>query len=89
MDITVVSPTALGGYPLSAMKAKGRLAAAERDKTNKEAASCARMGWSHHPTAYPTCGAQGPGASAFMAEILRQATADLEGWPKISIILEI
>ena len=89
LDITVVSPTALGEYPLSALKAKGRLAAAERDKTNKEAASCARMGWSHHPAAYSTWGAQGPGASAFMAEILRQATADLEGWPKIRRIMEI
>ncbi len=41
------------------------------------------------PAAYSTWGAQGPGAWAFMAEILRQATADLEVWPKICRIMVI
>ena len=85
----MVSPTALGEYPLSAAKAQGRLAAAERDKTAKEAESGTRMGWVHHPAAHSTLGGQGPAASAFMSEILRQATTDLEGWPKIRRIMEI
>ena len=89
LDITIMSPTALGEYPLCPTKAKRMLAAAETAKTAKEAESCSRMGWSHHPAAYSTWGGQGPAATAFMAEILRRATGDLEGWPKIKRIMEI
>ncbi len=89
LDVTVVSPTTLGDWPLSLEAAKGRLRAAETAKTVKEAESCARMGWGHHPAAYSTWGGQGPGAQSFMVEVLKQATADLEGWPKIRRILEI
>ena len=89
LDFTVVSPTALGENTLPEAKALGRLAAAERDKTAKESASYPRMGWAHHPAAYSTWGGQGPAAAAFVSEIPCQATADLEGWPKIRRIIEI
>ena len=79
LDITIVSPTALGEYPLCPTKARRLLAQAETAKTAKEAESCARMGWCHHPAAYSTWGGQGPAASAFMAEVLHRATADLGG----------
>ena len=46
------------------------------------------MDWAHHPAAYSPWGGQGSAAKGLLHEVLKRATADQQGWPKIQRILE-
>ena len=89
VDVIIVSPTSLDDYPLSIQKARRKLKDAESSKKASQLATCEAQGWGHHPAAYSPWGGQGPSAKAFMEEVMRRATADLEGWPKMKKIMEL
>ena len=89
VDLTVTHPLGLDAHPVSLERAKKHLAAAESAKQTKEAASCALMGWGHHPAAYSPWGGEGPAARALLFEVTKRATADLQGWPRTQRMLEI
>ena len=84
VDITITSPTALDALPFCLHRARRHLNDAERDKRNKHLSQCEAMGWGHHPAAYsPWGGGQGTAAKSLLFEVLKRATSDQQGWPKV------
>ena len=88
VDFRVSSPLTLDCYPLSLHKAKRHLHVAEGEKIAENEPRCSAVGWGCHAVAYSPWGGQGPGAKALLHEVMRRATADLEGWPKAAKIAE-
>ena len=62
---------------------------AESEKIKKEGELCKIAGWGFLPAAYNPWGGQGPGAKHLLWEILKRATADMEGWAKTQRRMEI
>ena len=89
VDITITSPLGMEAFPLSIEKAKRHLNDAEKEKKTKQLPSCQAMGWAHHPAAYSPWGGQGTAARSLLWEVLKHATADLQGWAKTQRILEL
>ena len=85
VDFTVTSPLGLDAFPLNLEKARRHLNDAEAAKRAKQLAQCQEAGWGHHPAAYSLWGGQGN----LLWEVLKRATADLEGWAKTQRILEL
>ena len=88
VDLTITSPTSLDCFPLCLEKSRKHLNEAENGKRAKQLRLCDTMGWAHHPAAYSPWGGQGSAAKGLLHEVLKRATADQQGWPKIQRILE-
>ena len=93
VDFTITSPTSLDCYPLNpenSRNSRRHLNEAEKKaKRVKQSPSCDAMGWAHHPAAYSPWGGQGAAAKGLLHELLKRATADQQGWPKVQRILEL
>ena len=89
VDFTVTSPLSLDAFPLNLEKARRHLNDAEAAKRAKQLAQCQEAGWGHHPAAYSPWGGQGTAARNLLWEVLKRATADLEGWAKTQRILDL
>ena len=83
VDFTIVSPLGLAAFPLHPERTKRHLNDAEKEKRAKNEPNCNAVGWQFQPAAYSPWGGQGSGAKQLMYEVLKRATADLDGWPKI------
>jgi hypothetical protein len=82
LDFTVTSPCTLDQYPLTPGTARKHVSLAENAKSAHNQASCDHMRWECCPMAYSVWGGEGPGAKRVFYEVLRRATADLQGWQK-------
>ena len=89
VDFTITSPTSLDCSPLNPENSRRHLNEAEKVKRVKQSPSCDAMVWAHHPAAYSPWGGQGAAAKGLLHELLKRATADQQGWPKVQMILEL
>ena len=87
VDFTITSPTSLDCYPLNpenSRNSRRHLNEAEKKaKRVKQSPPCDAMGWAHHPAADSPWAGQGAATKGLLHELLKRATADQQGWPKV------
>ena len=89
VDITVSHPAQPGEYPLRLESMKVHTKRCEESKFRKNGQLCDVMGWACVPFAVDTWGGLGPSARGCFQQILKRATASLEGREKTRKSAEI
>ena len=89
VDITVTHAAQPGEYTLTEEKMARHVKGAEELKVRKNGPLCDRLGWSCVPFGMDTWGTLGPSARSCWQQVVKRATAALEGWERAQKVAEL
>ena len=89
IDFICSHPAGVAQHPLVVDNAKRHCNKAESKKMAMDGPPCEENGWRFSPFALSTWGGLGSSAKEVLFDVIKRATADLKGWPKIRAISDI